>query len=1134
MSTPLSIRVLVLVGLLGLPACETATTGDAPSASTEKRDERIRLTDVPPPPGVAPALIQPLDQAALGLAQLSREQVVAALDQPSYLATRGESMTPPSANPPLAAQKFYASGKQALLENDNFRAVQQLEKALRLAPGQPSILRSLAEAWTRAGNRVSAGNFYRQAFAADPSDFDSLFMLGRFALDERQWDQAILNLDAALQLAAAPEETDRPAADPINHDPAAARLIRFYLANALNQAGHAGAAAEIFADYLNDAQRYTSVSPYARELSIIDAQRGETLMLVGDLHHRLHQPRAALDVYRAAQQIGMLNPDTLRRRLLYTRLRLGQTRSAQALVAEVVADSKGDAKVLELIPYAAEHGVSVDGLTRQLTDLYQSQGRPASLALAMADVLPPDTAARLLERHLADKPGDDVVLGRLIALLLGESPRPEAVRQAITVTADAMAGSPDLAENYADRLLARVDDPGTLLDHFPPVSADENADLDPTYAAVLATLHGKIFLAHAQPDAARGRFAEALRLDPDQQLARIESADLALHQNDYEAAEALLRPLADSTHPRVAALRVQALTATDQHEEALTLLDGVLRRSPPGSPLMLDKAELLLKLDRVEEAERTLLDALNARPTDESIYVALLDIYDQRGDMTRNYQRLVRRMIDTIPHARITRLVKAETLVAMRQYPAALKELDALDEADGDRLLIQRLRLEAYLGTNQAEAAASLIEQHIAEAKAAGNAPDREMLKLALRHFIRVDQADAVTSLIDQHLAEANAAGNPPDKELLTLAVRYFSGTNRADALSSLIDQHFAEARAGSYLPYDEVLSLAVRFFSQSEDRDRALTIETRRWEVKPASRPRSETLGQLYYIQERYEDAVTVAQEAFDQGLAGADPMPFSSLLVNALLKLDRADDAEQHIQATVDAHPETGGDLNMLLAMVYENQGNTAASRRVMEAALEQFPNHAGLNNSLGYGLANEGIRLDDAQRMVARAVAAEPGTSAYLDSMGWVFYKKGEFAEALDWLERGRAGDGGTHPVIVDHHGDTLYRLGREAEAVRVWNEGQRTLSAEGYQPVDPEEDGLPERLEAKIQAVAGGRPAPVAALGQGVSLPEPEALPQAVPAPVNPDPAVSEPPPGEPRESAPATPLPAPQIDEAMGD
>lgn len=1031
--------LVLLAGALAIPSCTSDPSGE-PSGESSVRGEPVRLTDVPPPPGVPESALRPFDATQMELARLTRAEIVDSLAAPRYLEGLGQAPEPRDPNPPLAAQKFYAAGKQALLENDNFRAVQQLEKALRLSPGEPAILKSLAEAWTRAGNRVSASNFYRQAFAADPTDLKSLFMLGRFALDERRWDQAILNLDAALKLADPASNLNGP---PVSDsaDPAAAHLIYFYLANALNQAGHGQAAAEMFDAYLNGRPRLTGASPYAREIAILGNQRGETLMLVGDLQHRLGDPRTAWEAYAAAAEIGVLNPDTLRRRLLYTRLRLGQPRAAQALVAEAVTKSRGDAQALELIPYAVAQGVSAEALSQQLTALYEERGRPASLALAMADVLPADIAAPLLQKHLDDHPGDDAVFGRLIALLLGDAPSAAAQQQAVSATVAAMTASPELAEAYADRLLANVQNPATLLPHFPdPASAS---------AASLA-LRGKVLLADGQADAASAAFSQALELDTDTDLARFELAALQMDRGNFDEAEALLEPMADSTHPRVTMLRVRALTETQQTEAALTLLNDVLRRTPPGSPLMLDKADLLLKLGRVDEAERTLLDALNARPTDEAIYAALLDIYNDHGNMIRNYQRLVRRMVDTIPNARITQLVRLETLVAMRQFPQAQQLLSTFEETDEDRLLIQRLRLEVAIGTNQAQGVSSLLDRHLAEAKAAGESPSEEFLTLGLRYFASKKQSDNVLKLVERHIADANEVGYPLIERVLTLAIQYF-------------------AREG--------------------DQDKVLELAAIQWEAKPPSPARSETLGQIYLEAERYEDAVAVTQEAFEQGLLGEEPLLMTSLLVRALMELERFDEAEQHIKELAQDNPELGAEMAEYLAMVYQERGDTAASRRVMEAALEDFPNHAGLNNSLGYGLANEGIRLDDAERMIARAVAANPDTAAYLDSMGWVYYKKAEFERALTWLQRGRAADGGTHPVIIDHLGDTLYRLDRPAEAVRAWNAARVIMSAEGYQSFDPEEEDLPQRLEAKIQAVAKGEPAPVADVGQGVEIPAP---------------------------------------------
>ncbi|MEO1236135.1 MAG: tetratricopeptide repeat protein [Planctomycetota bacterium] len=938
---------------------------------------------------------------------------------------------PDTAPPPLAAQKFYAAARQALREGDNFRAVQQYEKALRLAPEQPDILRGLGQAWTRSGNRVSAAEHFRRAFTADPTDLDSLFVLGRFALESRDPERAVALLAAAAELAQAPDLPggDFRGADFRGADPTAARLIRFYLATALDQAGYAAAAAAQYGLFLHppDDDGASAASRYSRELAVVASQHGQTLMRLGDLYHRLDDPQSAREAYETADRVGVLNREALDRRRLYTLLRLGQTRDAGRLVVAAVGGDAGGPAALPLIRYAVGHGVDPETLTAALRAADADGEGSSTLSLALADVLPRHEAADLLADHLAARPTDDAVHRRLIELLLAGEPAPGDYRRAIAATADAMLGSPGLAEVYAEVLIHTAADLDVLLAAYPA----ESASSDAARRATETTLRGKTLLALDRADEAFAAFGEAVATDPDQTLARIDRASILLDRGDHDGVGAALGDgLADSIHPRVVELRVEALLATDRPGEALMLLDDVLRRSPPGGPLMLKKAELLLEQGRVADAERTLLDALNARPMDESIYAALLAIYDQNPDMIRNYQRLVRRMIDTIPTARITQLVKAQTLVAIRSFDQARQTLETIEPTDDDRVLIQRLWMEVHVGTNR---------------------------------------GDLVDELLQQHLDETRAAGQTPDDELL--------------------------ARAESH-------------YRRTQDFDRWAQVTVLRLPNLPAGFQRDLTLGQAYFQLERYAESAEALSAALDAGFRDDERtrLVLANLLVSALFEAhaDRPADAESRVVELADRHAEAiGADLYMRMGLVYDERGDRDASWRVMEAGLERFPGHAPMNNSLGYGLANAGLRLADAERMIARAVAAEPDVAAYLDSMGWVFYKQGRFEEALRWLERGRVAEGGTHPVIIDHHGDALFRLGREAEAVRVWNEGRQVLSAPDYQPSgDPEEQGLLGRIEAKIRAVAEGEPPAIAGLGEGVSLPAAEPLPVAEPLDVEP--------------------------------
>ena len=915
--------------------------------------------------------------------------------EPAYLKpVDAEASGGPAPIPPLVAQKRYAAGREALHQGDSFKAVQELEKALRLSPGDSRVLRALGEAWARAGNRVSAANFYRRAYAAAPGDLDSLVMLGRFALEDRRWDEAIATLHAALR-----HSTSEPAPAAAT-DEAAEPLIRFFLANALSQAGHAGAAGEMFAGYLDADRGFARSTPYARELAAIDAQRGETLLMAGDLQHRLDRPRQALRFYEAADEASVLNPDALRRRMVYTRLRLGQPGAAEDLAVEAVAEGSADS--LSLIPYVVEQGVPAEALARRLMDLYRQRDRSAALALAMADVLHRPAAADLLREHLADRPEDGRVFDRLLQLLVSPDATQAQRAEAVAATAEAMHHRPDQAADFARRLLQAADPPASLLDASP--SPPDTAD--PAEAATRWTLLSMIQQAADRTDDAEASMQEAMRLSPESRLARVELASLRLDRGEVEAARELLEPLHDATDARVVSLRVRALTESGRQGEALALLDEVLRQTPPGSVLMRQKAELLVELERYAEAERVLLDMLNARPTDESIYAALLALYEEDGSLaSQGYTRLVRRMIDTIPRARITRLVLTELQLAQRNFAAAeqgLASLEADFPGDADT---RRVRMQLYIDRRQSE---------------------------------------EVMALVDRHLAEA---GDAPDGQLLAMAEAYFRRSGDEASFNALI---------------------------------------RKRWTSQPPSLQRASALAQVNHREERWAEARDAAKEAMAHEVPDDEDLRrmLGGLLVDSTFKAADGgpEEAEAAAIEAMDRFPEVGADVALWLNALLIREGHLAQAEAWQERALQRYPEHPQLNNAVGYALANSGRRLDEAAAMIRKAIAAEPDTAAYLDSMGWVYYKQGDFEEALRWLQRGRAADGGSHPVILDHLGDTLYRLDRKQEAVRIWNEAKAIVTVPGYEGFDPEEEGLDDRLTLKIEAVREDRPAAVAELGE----------------------------------------------------
>ena len=89
----------------------------------------------------------------------------------------------------------------------------------------------------------------------------------------------------------------------------------------------------------------------------------------------------------------------------------------------------------------------------------------------------------------------------------------------------------------------------------------------------------------------------------------------------------------------------------------------------------------------------------------------------------------------------------------------------------------------------------------------------------------------------------------------------------------------------------------------------------------------------------------------------------------------------------------------------------------------------------NYLGYSWVEQGINLERAMELIKRAVALRPSDGYIVDSLGWAFYRLGDFENAVKYLERAvelRADD----PIITDHLGDIYWRVGRELEARFQW--------------------------------------------------------------------------------------------------
>ncbi len=138
----------------------------------------------------------------------------------------------------------------------------------------------------------------------------------------------------------------------------------------------------------------------------------------------------------------------------------------------------------------------------------------------------------------------------------------------------------------------------------------------------------------------------------------------------------------------------------------------------------------------------------------------------------------------------------------------------------------------------------------------------------------------------------------------------------------------------------------------------------------------------------------------------------------------------------------------IRYALAGAYWGAKKTTEAEAELRAILEVDPDHAPAANDLGFHLADQGRSLPEAEQLVRHAISvdkrdrrksgdAEPENAAYLDSLGWVLFRRGQLAEARAELERACTFyAGATDPVVWDHLGDVLFRLGEKASSKAAW--------------------------------------------------------------------------------------------------
>lgn len=210
-------------------------------------------------------------------------------------------------------------------------------------------------------------------------------------------------------------------------------------------------------------------------------------------------------------------------------------------------------------------------------------------------------------------------------------------------------------------------------------------------------------------------------------------------------------------------------------------------------------------------------------------------------------------------------------------------------------------------------------------------------------------------------------------------------------------------------------------------------------------------TLGFLYLRRQKFEDA----EHNFKQAVAAIPNNPHINYLLATVLNQNRkTDEAISYLENCLRIDPNYIDAISML-AMLYDGKQVYQKSDSLYQVAITARPDDPLLMNNYSYSLSVRGIKLHEAIELAQKAVAADSTNGAYLDTLGWIYFKQGKYQQALEYISKAiQYRDSSAE--VMDHLGDVYEKLNDLENAHFYWRKALE---------LDADRTDILEKLEKK---------------------------------------------------------------------
>ncbi len=437
-------------------------------------------------------------------------------------------------------------------------------------------------------------------------------------------------------------------------------------------------------------------------------------------------------------------------------------------------------------------------------------------------------------------------------------------------------------------------------------------------------------------------------------------------------------------------------------EKAMEYLLKGLEIQPDSGESLYMLASLYSKLNKHKEAVplyRRLLKVMgNNIVVSRQLAASLIEI----GELDEAVS-LLNEIVNSAPGDKASQILLGRVQIKSRNYAEAIKTFQSIVDANPDDIESQFYLGMAYEQSGLYRDAVGIFSSLLENTTASSEESRANRLVFQQHLAANYQEMGDMEKAIDlyQEMVESSQEADP---RIFFLLINAYRLNRQFDKALPLGKKQFEKN------PNDADLGIVyARTLADSGKTKEGAEVLTTLLQSDPSNVDIYVNLSQVYLQGKRYEEAKKILHRAADRNL-----------------------DSER---------------LKFQLATVYEREKDFDRAELLFKEILEINPTNAVALNYIGYMLADRGVRLEEALQYVKEALAIDPNNGAYLDSLGWAFFKLNDLENAEKYLLQADElikND----PVIDDHLGDLYFKIGNYKKAEDFWMQSIRI----GTEPED----------------------------------------------------------------------------------